>query len=268
MTNAYYIDQDGVAHITPSNNPDREILLDGPVYLRLRPTIGPLMLRADNNAIRVWARPLGLGYSKRNPLRLSRLIGKPYYDHANGDTLDNRSVNLRPATTAQNVQNQHKPLRGRSRYKGVYPSRSGRPWSATITAFGRRRYLGVFDTQEAAARAYDQAARQEHGAFARVNFPMPGEQCCLDPLSVGECATEPKGVGATDALPVNAVDGSVVPPPKAPSQAQDLAVTPSYGCASTPKGVNAIDTLAGVGTPKGVAASDTPCQPATPAVSN
>ena len=248
MTNDYFIDQAGVAHITPSNSHDREILLDGPVYLRLLPTIGPLMLRTDGNTVRAFARPLGLGYAKKNPLRLSRLINKANHDHINGDTLDNRSLNLRPATSAENVQNQRKPRRSHSasKYKGIYPTRSGQPWAAVVVAHGRRRYLGVFHDEEAAAHAYDEAARQEHGAFARVNFPMPGEQCCLSPLSVGECATNPKGV----------------------SPADDLPVTGSNGCSPTPKGVGPTDDLAGAGTPKGVTPSDTPCQPATPAVSN
>lgn len=85
-------------------------------------------------------------------------------DHVNGDGLDNRRSNLRPATRAQNARN------GRSRrdgYRGVY--RVGERWKAQIS-----RCLGYFDTPEEAALAYDAAARKFHREFAHLNFPEKG----------------------------------------------------------------------------------------------
>ena len=91
-------------------------------------------------------------------------------DHINGDGLDNRLVNLRPVTSHQNHANRHK-IWGVSRYKGVNRSASKRnPWRAEIQVKGRSIYLGVFPSQEAAARAYDAAAREHFGEFARTNF--------------------------------------------------------------------------------------------------
>lgn len=47
----------------------------------------------------------------------------------------------------------------------------GRYWSAYITVDRKRTHLGYFPTPEAAALAYDAAAREHFGPFARTNFP-------------------------------------------------------------------------------------------------
>lgn len=94
-------------------------------------------------------------------------------DHVNRDGLDNRRTNLRVATCRQNMTN--KLARNRTGYKGVrYDPRRG--YYASIRIEGVRTHLGVWKTAEEAARAYDMAARQHHGAFGRYNFPEPGDQ--------------------------------------------------------------------------------------------
>lgn len=110
------------------------------------------------------------------------LMGEPEevtIDHVNRNSLDNRRANLRVATERENGANKLK--RGvRSRYKGVWPSRTGCKWVAVITsAPGKRRHLGTFETEEEAARAWDDAARVVYGYFATYNFPRDGEQGAL-----------------------------------------------------------------------------------------
>lgn len=96
-------------------------------------------------------------------------------DHVNRDGLDNRRSNLRFATVRQNMVN--KASRNRYGYKGIrFDAKYGGRWYASIRIDGARTHLGVWPTAEDAARAYDRAARQHHGAFARYNFPEPGEQ--------------------------------------------------------------------------------------------
>jgi len=91
-------------------------------------------------------------------------------DHINGDGFDNRKANIRLATNSQNSRNKPKRRNTKlSRYKGVKRNGSGR-WHAVINYERKRIYLGTFETEEDAARAYDAAARKYHKEFARLNF--------------------------------------------------------------------------------------------------
>jgi hypothetical protein len=65
----------------------------------------------------------------------------------------------------------------RTGYKGVNWSGSRtRRWQARIMRYGKRVFLGNFDSPEEAARAYDAAARELFGQHARLNFPEPEDQ--------------------------------------------------------------------------------------------
>lgn len=90
-------------------------------------------------------------------------------DHIDGDRLNNRRANLRPATALQQQHNTPRRRDNSSGFKGVgrYKAR----WRARIMVKGRRIHLGSFDTPEDAGRAYDAAAREHFGEYARVNFP-------------------------------------------------------------------------------------------------
>lgn len=90
-------------------------------------------------------------------------------DHINGNTLDNRRVNLRYATRSQNNANRHARSKGSSSYKGVCWRPIPRRWKAYIKKDGQQIHLGYFSTQEDAARAYNKAALRLFGEYARLN---------------------------------------------------------------------------------------------------
>lgn len=90
-------------------------------------------------------------------------------DHIDGDIYNNQIDNLRAATRYLNARNR-RPNKGTATgYKGV--SVHGDKYRSRIRCDDKRVHLGLFDTPEDAARAYDYAALEKHGEFARLNFP-------------------------------------------------------------------------------------------------
>ena len=92
-------------------------------------------------------------------------------DHVDGNGLNNQRRNLRPANQSQNNMNARKQAGRSSRYKGVHRVKRTGKWQAYINLKGKRRNLGTFATEEEAAGAYDAAARELFGEFARLNLP-------------------------------------------------------------------------------------------------
>jgi hypothetical protein len=95
------------------------------------------------------------------------LCGVSSVDHRDGDGLNNRRSNLRPCTDSQNQANA--PIRSdnTSGFKGVSFTRG--KWRAFIRFHKKRFFLGCFESPQAAAAAYDQAAQRLFGEFAATN---------------------------------------------------------------------------------------------------
>lgn len=93
-------------------------------------------------------------------------------DHINMNCLDNRSSNLRIATSQQNGVNRKLNKNNTSQYKGVHlltDKYRTKKWHATIKVYYKTISLGVFENKVDAAKAYNQAAQQYFGEFARLN---------------------------------------------------------------------------------------------------
>ncbi len=96
-------------------------------------------------------------------------------DHINGNGANNCRCNLRTCTCQQNLCNT-RPRGGRSKYKGVRYDKRRNKWIAEIYHKGKRYYLGSFDNEIEAARAYDAKAADLFGPYARLNFPDEATQ--------------------------------------------------------------------------------------------
>jgi len=108
---------------------------------------------------------------KHRAIRMHQLItGYKETDHIDGNGLNNQKNNLRPATRSQNTQNKRKKAGIKSQYKGITFSKKWNKWVANIWENGKQHYLGAYKSEEEAAMAYDQAAKQRFGEYARLNF--------------------------------------------------------------------------------------------------
>lgn len=72
--------------------------------------------------------------------------GKIVIDHINGDSLDNRLINLREATIQQNMFN----IKKKDSYIGVNYNKNNNKWVARISHNYKSKQLGTFNTQEEA----------------------------------------------------------------------------------------------------------------------
>ena len=89
-------------------------------------------------------------------------------DHKNGNFTDNSWENLRLATHSQNNANKRLKSSTSGLPKGVFRSRSGRRYGASVKFSGVSHFLGYFDTPDEAHQAYRKAAIDLHGEFAAV----------------------------------------------------------------------------------------------------
>jgi hypothetical protein len=91
-------------------------------------------------------------------------------DHIDKCTNNNKWQNLRCASNYQNNCNRTASKKSTSHYLGVSWQSARQKWLVQIKQGGKTKYIGRFDCQVSAAKAYDDAAVIAHGEFASLNF--------------------------------------------------------------------------------------------------
>lgn len=102
----------------------------------------PALTYIDNRGYRVGS----LNYRREQAHRVIFLLANGFLpeavDHINGDKLDNRAANLRPATKQINARNMKRPANNSSGCVGVSYSKRRGLWRAYITIDDQQLFLG------------------------------------------------------------------------------------------------------------------------------
>ena len=123
----------------------------------------------------------GRGFGKLLMHRLlTGAIKGQQVDHIDRNTLNNCRTNLRLCKQSENNANSVgcPSQRKYSSYKGVgmWNHDGYAFWTARVKKGGKYIHRSYHKTEKEAALAYDSAAREAFGNFARLNFPLDGEQ--------------------------------------------------------------------------------------------
>ena len=92
-------------------------------------------------------------------------------DHRDGNGLKNIRDNLRSVTNSQNCANRRSHVGSKSQYKGVSWHKQHCKWYSSIWDGKKQIFLGLFEDEIEAAKAYDRKALEVFGEFAKTNFP-------------------------------------------------------------------------------------------------
>ena len=116
------------------------------------------------------------GGRKRYLIMMHRMVmgveDERLVDHRNHNGLNNLRSNLRIAMWKENCWNKRKPTGvSSSQYKGVMWDKRRSKWQAMIGHNLKKVFIGYFDDETEAARAYDAKAKELFGEYAALNFP-------------------------------------------------------------------------------------------------
>ena len=88
-------------------------------------------------------------------------------DHINGNSLDNRRINLRLVNHSQNQMNRKTESIGSSGHRGVSWCKQTKMWKARFVIHGKEQWLGRFLSKDDAIAAVKSSWAEHYGEYAR-----------------------------------------------------------------------------------------------------
>jgi len=101
---------------------------------------------------------------------IEKLDGKTCVDHIDKNKLNNLVENLRWVSSSENSRNRSMHKNNTTGYKGVNYDKQMKKYRALIYYEGKKHHIGLFNTAEEAARAYDAKAKEIDPIHFSLNF--------------------------------------------------------------------------------------------------
>jgi hypothetical protein len=138
-------------------------------YYPMLMTVGPWCLQSERYAASRFRGRLWLMHDLIMEWAHGKVPPGKEVDHRNRNGLDNRSRNLRYATSSQNHMNIAKRSDNTSGYKGVFWHKRAKKWMVQTKFHGRYYYGGLFANKREAAGEYNRLASEIAKEFACKN---------------------------------------------------------------------------------------------------
>ena len=90
-------------------------------------------------------------------------------DHTDGNKTNNHCENLKYATHLENSMNRKNRSNTSSEYKGGCFYKKKNKWQTHVSIHGKFTHMGLFEHEKEAAIAYNAAATEHYGEFAKLN---------------------------------------------------------------------------------------------------
>ena len=99
----------------------------------------------------------------------------PEVDHIDGNKLNNRIENLRPATHAENLKNQKLRYDNKVGVKNVAWATREQKWRVRVTVNGKDKHIGYFKDRDLAGSAAIEACNLYHKEFSAYKGVLHGK---------------------------------------------------------------------------------------------